>query len=117
MKSLLNPYILSNTSYCWCGYLDIYDILNSWISLSDDLPIHYLLLAVTLLRLKHGTWTISSQSISGSIITMHAILAFFSTIVSPVIGCLFYFKCGPIRSIFIDIQVSISATILGGRFP
>ena len=115
LKSCSNSYMLSNTTLRRCGYLIIHVMLNSWLSLADDLSIYSSLPPLTSLRSYVGTQAISNQPVVGFIIVMQLRLNLLIMIGPPVWCCLIDLLYGPISSTFTVSHGFSSAMFLDDR--
>ena len=70
LKYCLNLDPFSNTVLHWSGYLHRHVLLNSWLTMVDDLSISLSLPAATSFRSNQETLTISNQLVAEYIIFM-----------------------------------------------
>ena len=83
-KSRLNSYHLSNITWRGRGYLHIHVLLNSWITLVDDLSMYLSLPVVTSSSSYIGISKISNHPVAGSIIFLQVRPTLFLIMVPPV---------------------------------
>ena len=117
VKSRLNSEPLSNTTLCGRGYLHSHVLLNSWITLADDLSMYSSLPSATPSRSNVGILNLSNHPVAGSIIFIQVGLEFLRFTVPPGCYCIIDFLYGLIRSTCTVYHGFSSTILLGGKCP
>ena len=117
VKSHLNSDMFSNGTFHGCGYVHSHVLLNSWLTLADDLYIYLSLPSAISSRSDIGILTILNQPVVGSIIFMQVRLVLLRMTFPPGCCCLIDFLYGPIKSTCTEFRGFSSEIFLDGRFP